>query len=66
MRIILYKSGYFYLTDLHSTVPVISPFWMVKGMTKSKGLSPATSSPFIPSCLSVACEEGEGNQTDQN
>lgn len=66
MRIFLFKSGHFCLTDLQCTVPVISPFWIVKGMTKSKGLSPATSSPFIPSCLSVAWEEGEGNQTDQN
>lgn len=35
--------------------PVISPFWMVNGMTRSNGLSPATSSPFIPIGRSVAC-----------
>lgn len=37
-----------------SSSPVISPFWMVNGMTRSKGLSPATSRPFIPIGRSVA------------
>lgn len=42
--------------NILENIPVISPFWMVNGMTKSKGLSPATSSPFIPIALSVAWE----------
>lgn len=42
--------------------PVISPFWIVNGMTKSKGRSPATSKPFMPIGLSVACSRGWGEQ----
>lgn len=51
-----------------ATTPVISPFWMVNGMTRSKGLSPATSTPLIPIGLSVACrgrrqsQESDGNK----
>lgn len=45
-------------------LPVISPFWMVNGMTRSNGLSPATSRPFIPIGLSVAWET-KGQRSDQ-
>lgn len=50
------------LAGVHKCLsPVISPFWMVNGMTRSNGLRPATSRPFIPIGLSVAWEtEGRG------